>query len=66
MNIKYSFIGLLLVLSLQMNAQERVKGQKVKFNIPGSSYGIIKEGFLNPPVSATPGVYWYFMDGNIS
>ena len=26
----------------------------------------IKKGFLNPPVSALPGVYWYFMDGNLS
>ena len=27
---------------------------------------ILKEGFLNPPDSAKPGVYWYFMDGNLS
>jgi hypothetical protein len=26
----------------------------------------IKDGFLNPPDSARPGVYWYFMDGNLS
>lgn len=26
----------------------------------------IKDGFLNPPDSAKPGVYWYFMDGNLS
>ncbi len=26
----------------------------------------IKQGFLNPPSSALPGVYWYFMDGNMS
>jgi hypothetical protein len=25
----------------------------------------LKEGFINPPDSARPGVYWYFMDGNI-
>ena len=24
----------------------------------------LKKGFLNPPDSARPGVYWYFMDGN--
>ncbi|MHA4896487.1 glycosyl hydrolase [Pedobacter sp. PWIIR3] len=24
------------------------------------------KGFLNPPPSAKPGVYWYFMDGNMS
>ena len=27
---------------------------------------IIKDGFLNPPDSARPGVYWYFMDGNLN
>jgi len=26
----------------------------------------LKQGFKNPPDSARPGVYWYFMDGNIS
>ncbi|MEZ5106569.1 MAG: glycosyl hydrolase [Draconibacterium sp.] len=26
----------------------------------------LKEGFKNPPESARPGVYWYFMDGNLS
>jgi hypothetical protein len=26
----------------------------------------LKENFLNPPDSAKPGVYWYFMDGNLS
>jgi hypothetical protein len=26
----------------------------------------LKAGFLNPPASARPGVYWYFMDGNLS
>ncbi len=25
----------------------------------------LREGFINPPDSARPGVYWYFMDGNI-
>lgn len=26
----------------------------------------LKEGFLHPPDTAKPGVYWYFMDGNMS
>ncbi len=26
----------------------------------------LKEGFINPPDTARPGVYWYFMDGNLS
>jgi hypothetical protein len=27
---------------------------------------VLQKGFLNPPDSSRPGVYWYFMDGNIS
>ncbi|MCF3108480.1 glycosyl hydrolase [Niabella sp. CC-SYL272] len=26
----------------------------------------LKTGFINPPDAAKPGVYWYFMDGNLS
>ncbi|MCC8426184.1 glycosyl hydrolase [Mucilaginibacter sp. UR6-11] len=26
----------------------------------------LKAGFLNPPNTAKPGVYWYFMDGNMN
>jgi len=26
----------------------------------------LKEGFMDPPDDARPGVYWYFMDGNLS
>ncbi len=26
----------------------------------------LREGFLNPPDASRPGVYWYFMDGNMS
>jgi len=25
----------------------------------------LKQGFINPPDSARPGAYWYFMDGNL-
>lgn len=32
----------------------------------GTSLSELKKGFLNPPDSTRPGVYWYFMDGNIS
>jgi (4-O-methyl)-D-glucuronate---lignin esterase len=31
-----------------------------------SSTETLKEEFRNPPASAKPGVYWYFMDGNLS
>jgi len=26
----------------------------------------LKKGFLDPPANAKPGVYWYFMDGNMT
>ncbi|MGQ9620563.1 MAG: glycosyl hydrolase [Bacteroidales bacterium] len=29
-------------------------------------YDLLKKGFVNPPDTAKPGVYWYFMEGNIS
>jgi len=32
----------------------------------GQSSDTLKESFKNPPESAKPGVYWYFMDGNLS
>jgi hypothetical protein len=32
---------------------------------PGPS-DLLKAGFLAPPDEARPGVYWYFMDGNLS
>ena len=31
----------------------------------GKTGDYLKEGFVNPPDSARPGVYWYFMDGNL-
>jgi hypothetical protein len=30
------------------------------------SFDYLNAGFKNPPNSSKPGVYWYFMDGNIS
>ena len=30
------------------------------------SSSFLEQGFQNPPDSARPGVYWYFMDGNLS
>jgi hypothetical protein len=32
----------------------------------GTGLNNIKAGFHNPPNSAKPGVYWYFMDGNMN
>jgi len=31
-----------------------------------SNFSNLEKGFINPPDSARPGVYWYFMDGNLS
>ncbi|MFY0653946.1 MAG: hypothetical protein JXQ96_18035 [Cyclobacteriaceae bacterium] len=31
-----------------------------------SAVDLLKEAFLNPPETSHPGVYWYFMDGNLS
>ena len=33
---------------------------------PNRSNQALKQAFLDPPDSAKPGVYWYFMDGNLS
>ncbi|MDR1153456.1 MAG: glycosyl hydrolase [Bacteroidales bacterium] len=31
-----------------------------------AEFSVLEEAFLNPPDAARPGVYWYFMDGNLS
>lgn len=35
-------------------------------NVVNAQISKLKQGFLHPPDSAKPGVYWYFMDGNMS
>jgi len=35
-------------------------------NITNPTMTALKAGFSNPPASAKPGVYWYFMDGNMN
>jgi alpha-L-rhamnosidase len=37
-----------------------------KQQVSQPAFSELKKSFLNPPDSARPGVYWYFMDGNIS
>ena len=32
----------------------------------GRNVAALREAFVNPPDSSRPGVYWYFMDGNLS
>lgn len=36
------------------------------FSCTNASGQGLETGFVNPPDSARPGVYWYFMDGNVS
>jgi len=36
------------------------------FGCSDKNFDELKSGFQNPPDSAKPGVYWYFMDGNLS
>ncbi|MEC5145076.1 glycosyl hydrolase [Chitinophaga sp. 212800010-3] len=54
---RYIYGCLFLLLALcQLLASGVVNAQAVA----------LKHGFLHPPASAKPGVYWYFMDGNLS
>jgi hypothetical protein len=39
-------------------------GYSQQITNPGTTE--LKQGFLNPPNTAKPGVYWYFMDGNMN
>jgi hypothetical protein len=41
-----------------------ITGLLISCNNKGSQ-DFLKQGFINPPDSARPGVYWYFMDGNL-
>ncbi len=56
MNKLFLTIRLIFVLS--------ITGIMFSCNDHGST-DFLKEGFLNPPDSSRPGVYWYFMDGNL-
>ena len=50
-SIKFIISFLLLILVMQTSCNSRSP---------------LEQGFLNPPDSSRPGVYWYFMDGNLS
>jgi len=52
----HSSLGTLAGLLLCLLSVQSVSGAKDP----------LREGFMNPPDSSRPGVYWYFMDGNIS
>lgn len=42
------------------------KGFDSKLDTPKNTRDLLFHEFINPPNSAYPGVYWYFMDGNLS
>src|SRR5512136_1102821 len=56
MNNPFSFLKLLAVTVISSLICSCAK-------IPVNDY--LKKGFLSPPDTARPGVYWYFMDGNL-
>ncbi|EDM35122.1 putative glycosyslhydrolase [Pedobacter sp. BAL39] len=56
-------INILLLLFL---TAVLIYGCSHELNPGASSTILLKAGFMNPPAQAKPGVYWYFMDGNLS
>jgi hypothetical protein len=57
--IKRLMVSFALLLVLCTNACSK------RINETARTSSLIK-GFLNPPPSSKPGVYWYFMDGNMT
>ena len=54
-------IFLLLLLSITTITISYGKGPNASLQV-----STLMKGFVNPPDAARPGVYWYFMDGNLS
>lgn len=63
--MKFLFPGLLLLLFASFQTGSR-SGTPAAGSQRIGSLAQLRAGFLNPPDSARPGVYWYFMDGNLS
>ena len=57
MKLNSLFISLLVLLLFSTSCQNTTDND---------SYDLLKASFINPPDAARPGVYWYFMDGNLS
>ena len=51
----------IVLLQIQTGYAQKSTGASPKETIKE-----LKSGFLSPPNTARPGVYWYFMDGNLS
>ncbi len=58
--LKTSFRGMLSLATLVIFAVFAMQACTAQSN------DILKEAFEDPPESSKPGVYWYFMDGNLS
>ena len=56
MKKKITFVCIALIACFKIYAQ----------NVKPITLGVMKAGFIRPPMSARPGVYWYFMDGNMN
>lgn len=63
MNRNFLLTCLLLTSSVYTFAQ---KTGSESHQTGNESLQTVKQGFLNPPNRAKPGVYWYFMDGNMN
>lgn len=57
-----SHLALLFCLSIHFEALSQDFTKKVS-NV---NQATLRQGFVTPPDSTRPGVYWYFMDGNVS
>ena len=54
-----------LILILSISLLFNTCSDKPSGRFP-DEYHVLARSFVNPPDSARPGVYWYFMDGNLS
>jgi hypothetical protein len=56
-SVLYPFSYLLLLTMVFTACSQGDKGERTD---------VLRSGFMTPPDSVRPGVYWYFMDGNLS
>lgn len=57
---------LLSFIFFQLTAQKKNINPASESSYSKGKIGSLKDNFSNPPSFARPGVYWYFMDGNLS
>jgi hypothetical protein len=64
--ISFSAQKLLLLLGFCLFLHAGIFAKTELQDNKGNLLSTLRKGFVTPPDSARPGVYWYFMDGNIS